>query len=377
MWLGEFVVALKFWDLEVPENVSKRDWSDYRWQWKRSLKSIRDFEGYLNLSEAEQRAFVQSENIFRIQTTPYYAHLAAQDTTQAVRKIMVPSLKEFDRSGQHLLDPLGENRHRPARRIIHRYTDRVLFLVTDYCSVYCRYCTRKHFTGQNQVFPQSGEYEEALNYIRSHSQVKEVILSGGDPLTLANSRLEKVFSDLRAIDHVEVIRVGSRIPVVNPFRINLELVQMMRKYKPVYLMTHFNHPAELTQQAAEALELCVDHGIPVFNQMVLLKGVNNSAGVVRELSRRLLYLRVKPYYMFQCDPSEGTEHLRTSIEESEQIQRELWGHLSGLAMPNLSIDIPNGGGKVAVVPNFEVSRDEHGRTYKGWDGITGTYKKGP
>jgi lysine 2,3-aminomutase len=199
--------------------------------------------------------------------------------------------------------------------------------------------------------------------------VREVILSGGDPMTLADSRLERVLADLRAIEHIEIIRIGTRMPVVCPMRISDETVKMLRRYKPVYLMTHFNHPRELSYEAAVTLEKFVDHGIPAFNQMVLLNGINNHPALVQALSRRLVFLRVKPYYMFQCDPSTGTEHFRTSVEESMRIQRELWGRLSGLAMPNLSLDIPGGGGKVGIVPDFETAPGE----YTGWDGQHGIY----
>jgi lysine 2,3-aminomutase len=200
-----------------------------------------------------------------------------------------------------------------------------------------------------------------------------VILSGGDPLTLSDERLRGLLRDLRSISHVELIRIGSRMPVVNPMRITDELVNMMKAFHPVYIMTHFNHPKELTAEAAEALKKFADHGFPLFNQLVLLNGVNNHPAVIQALSRRLLYLRVKPYYMFQCDPSQGTDHLRTSIDESLEIQRQLWGRLSGLALPPLSLDIPDGGGKVGLVPNFQTEVFSEGRRYRGWDGIEAVY----
>jgi lysine 2,3-aminomutase len=290
---------------------------------------------------------------------------------------MMPTQQELvldkNLGGQHLLDPLGEKINNPAPRIVHRYPDRVLFLVTDICSVYCRYCTRKHFTGGDQAFIKSEEFEAAISYIKSKKGIREVILSGGDPLTLSDHQLEKVLSRIRDIEHIEIIRIGTRMPVVCPMRITDSLVKMIQKYHPVYLMTHFNHPLELSLEAAAALTNIVNHGIPTFNQMVLLRGVNNHPAIIQALSRRLLYLRVKPYYMFQCDPSEGTDHLRTSIDESMKIQKELWGNLSGLAMPNLSLDIPNGGGKVSLVPNFEIDQGEGYRRYKGWDGVNAEY----
>ena len=357
------------------ESISEESWGSWTWQLQQSLKRKADFEKHFTLSNDEQKAFDEGSEIFNIRTTPYYASLLRnEDANDPIRRILMPSALELMPGQQSMLDPLGEKKNNPVSRIIHRYSDRVLFLVTDICSVYCRYCTRKHFTGQDQAFIKANEYEQALQYIQSHTGIREVILSGGDPLTLSDAQLERVLSDLREIEHVEIIRIGTRMPVVCPMRVTPALAKMIRQYAPVFLMTHFNHPRELTLEAKTALDNLVDHGIPVMNQMVLLNGVNNHPAIVQALSRRLLYLRVKPYYMFQCDPSEGTDHLRTSIEDSMQIQRELWGHLSGLAMPNLSLDIPDGGGKAALVPEFEISRTENSRQYQGWDGVRAEYK---
>jgi lysine 2,3-aminomutase len=311
--------------------------------------------------------------VFKIQTTPYYAELVRQ-SGPALARIVVPNSLEYDsNSSQQLLDPLAERKNNPTPRLVHRYSDRVLFLITDICSVYCRYCTRKHFTGKDEALARPADYESSLEYIRRHPGIREVILSGGDPLTLSNSHLDRILGDIRAIDHVEIIRIGSRMPVVCPMRLDVETAQMLRRHKPVYLMTHFNHPKELTAEAAQALENAVDHGLPVMNQMVLLNGVNNHPALVQALSRRLLFLRVKPYYMFQCDPSPGTDFLRTTVDQSLQIQRELWGHLSGLAMPTLSLDIPDGGGKVTLAPDYLVEKKAGVRHYRGWDGVRGEY----
>ena len=362
---------------EVPPRVSPQDWSDWHWQMRKSLQSPQDFAAYkVQLTEDLIRAF--ESRSFQVRSTPYYAQVALQMAAKsALHKILVPDIAELTSHGQQMLDPLAEKKHSPVSRIIHRYTDRVLFLVTDTCSVYCRYCTRKHFTAQGEAGASSQEYSEALEYIRSHPEVREVILSGGDPLTLSDERLEGVMGDLRQIDSVEIIRVATRMPVVCPMRITDDLVNIFKAHKPVFMMTHFNHPEELTSQAAIALEKLVDNGVPTFNQMVLLNGINNHSAIVRELSYRLLLLRVKPYYMFHCDPSEGSAHFRTSVENSLQIQRELWGRTSGLAMPNLSLDIPGGGGKVGLTPNFEISHRNHFRTYVGWDGLQGVYESPP
>jgi lysine 2,3-aminomutase len=352
------------------------NWFDWKWQVRSSLSSLEDFSQVFSLTEEERAGF--NDPKFQIRCTPYYASLASSGNPHdPIRKILVPTVRELQPGVQQMLDPLGERANNPAPRIIHRYPDRCLFLVTDFCSVYCRYCTRKHFTASDQSFVRSSEYDQALSYLKSRTGLREVILSGGDPLTLSDSVLDKVLSDLRSIEHIEIIRIGSRMPVVCPMRVTEELVSVIKRHHPVFMMTHFNHPRELTTEAAKALTMLVDAGVPTFNQLVLLNGVNNHPAVISALSRRLMYLRVKPYYMFQCDPSFGTDHLRTSVEDSLSIQRELWGNLSGLAMPNLSIDIPEGGGKTGLVPNFEVERSIadgiETRKFVGWDGVRAEY----
>lgn len=362
----------------LPSQYSLENWNDWTWQLRQSMKTEQDFTKYFSLSDSEKIAFGedQKKTVFNIRATPYYAALASsQEIQDPIRKILMPNSAELTTAFQAELDPLGERKleNNPVARVVHRYSDRALFLITDICSVYCRYCTRKHFTGADQAFIKNNEYEAALDYFRRKKGLREIILSGGDPLTVSDHQLEKVLSDLRKIEHIEIIRIGTRMPVVAPMRITEKLVKMIRQYKPVYLMTHFNHPRELTAESAQAIELFVDHGTPVMNQMVLLNGVNNHAAIVQALSRRLLFLRAKPYYMFQCDPSIGTDHLRTSIDDSLTIQKELWGHLSGLAMPQLSVDVPNGGGKAYYVPQFEISHRESVRQYKGWDGVLSHY----
>lgn len=349
---------------------------DWKWQFRQGLKSLEGYRDYFDLSDEEVAGFAGLDKLFRAQVTPYYASLASRSVVEdPIRKMIVPHQAELTSEYQQMLDPLGENKkdNRPCRRLIHRYSDRVLFLFTDLCSVYCRYCTRKHFTGHNHVVANSEEIDEALSYIKSHTGIREVIFSGGDPLTVSNSKLEKVISAIYDISHVEIIRMGTRMPVVCPMRIDDELISIFQKYKPIYLMTHFNHPKELTLDAALSIEKLVDHGVPVFNQMVLLSGINNHEAIVQALSRRLLFLRAKPYYMFQADPSLGTDHLRTSIEDSLEIQRKLWGHISGLAMPTYIVDIPGGGGKAAMVPDFQVAQQDNTRSFKGWDGHQADY----
>lgn len=357
--------------------ISEKEWLNPQWQMQNSLKGEADFRRYFTMSEDELVVFESSSELFNIRCTPYYAALSQDKPHHPIRKILMPNRRELVSENQQMLDPLGEKKNQKSKRLIHRYSDRALLLITDFCSVYCRYCTRKHFTGQDQVLAKKEELDEALAYIKSHPGIKEVILSGGDPLTLSDTVLDRVLFEIRKIEHVEIIRIGSRMPVVCPQRITEDLCAILKKYKPVYFMNHFNHPKEITELAAEKLEMIVDHGVPSFNQMVLLNGVNNHEAIVQALSRRLLYLRVKPYYMFQCDPSLGTDYLRTSISNSVKIQKNLWGHLSGLAMPNLAVDIPDGGGKTYYTPNFETQRKDNTIIYKGWDGVIGEYVSPP
>lgn len=352
-------------------DVEATHWNSWTWQLKESLTEKEQFSRVLSLSPEELAAFDQPQQLFKVRVTPYYLQLMGE--SEAIRRILMPRSPEWKTSSAQWLDPLGEKEHSPTPRLVHRYPDRVLLWATDTCSVYCRYCTRKHFTGKDEAFIKPNELDQALSYIKKSPGVREVILSGGDPLTLSDGRLLEVVERVRAIDHVEIIRIGTRMAVVCPMRVTSDLLEKLKAFQPIYFMHHFNHPKEVTVEAVEALTQIADRGFAQMNQLVLLRGVNNHAAIVQALHRRLLYLRVKPYYMFQCDPSEGTDHLRTSIEESLEIQRELWGRLSGLAMAPLSVDIPNGGGKAGLVPNFTEMRSDEVWSFRGWDGRRAEY----
>ena len=348
---------MKFHFKSVGRPESASEWQDWRWQVKNLFNPFPEKPPSNFLSGA----------------TPYYLRLIQQNPHTNLKHIIQPQKKELEKGLQQLKDPLGEKAHSPAPRIIHRYPDRALFLVTDSCGVYCRYCTRKHFTGKKRAFIKKADYDQALSYIKNNRGIREVILSGGDPLTLSDNRLQRILSDLRGIGHIEILRIASRMPVVCPMRLTDSLIKILQKFNPVFLLTHFNHPAEVSLEAAQALTRTANRGILMFNQTVLLNGINNHSVLIQALSRRLLYLRVKPYYMFQCDPSEGTDHLRTSVETSRRIQNELWGRLSGLALPNLSLDIPGGGGKAGIVPDFLKKKSGGKWICQGWDGIRESY----
>ena len=360
-------------------NISQEEWKNWKWQLRNAIKTKEDYEKYFSLSVEEKSGFEKTN--FAVQSTPYYASLVRSSAGQDLRKVILPLALENQAGVQSLKDPLGEEQHSPQRHIIHRYPDRVIFLITDICPIYCRYCTRKRFTAQKGRLISKEEYQKALTYIQENKGIKEVILSGGDPFTLTDFVLDNTLQELRAIKHIEIIRIGSRMPAVCPFRFTNDCIQMIKKYKPVYIMSHFNHPAEITMESAEALNRLADNGIPVYNQMVLINGVNNHPAVVQALSRRLLFLRARPYYMFQCDPSLGTDHLRTSIENSQWIQKQLWGRLSGLAVPRLAVDLPGGGGKVELVPKSFLKEDVESSSkqvkshfFKGWDGKDSVYR---
>lgn len=364
---------MKFtWSSVKPwSTVKDAEWNNWSWQLRNSISQLAQFQRHLQLKAAEQEAFAQNKQHFKVRVTPYYLQLMAE--SEPIRRILMPRIDEWKTSSAQWNDPLAEREHSPVPRLVHRYPDRVLLWATDTCSVYCRYCTRKHFTGKDQAFISQDELDGAISYIERSPGVREVILSGGDPLTLSDSRLLNVVARVRAIDHVEIIRLGTRMVVVCPMRVTSDLLAQLKAFQPIYWMHHFNHPLELSQQAANALSLIADAGFPQMNQLVLLRGVNNHPAIIQALHRRLLFLRVKPYYMFQCDPSEGTDHLRTSIEESLEIQKQLWGRLSGLAMAPLSVDIPNGGGKAGLVPDFLQNREADGWSFKGWDGRAAKY----
>ena len=364
-----------FEKIPKPSSVSSKDWTCWKWQMRNSLKSPAEFSSFFSLAEDEKKALEKGRRLFAVKTTPYYAKLCEKH--KALRKMTLPSLKETDPKEYGMKDPLGEENHSPLKRIVHRYPDRVLFLITDFCAIYCRYCTRKHFTAKGHSLSKKNDYHSALKYIEKNKGIREVILSGGDPLTLSDEKINSILRDLRAISHIEIIRIGSRMPAVCPFRITPQLISILKSYQPVYIMTHLNHPKEITKECRTALLQLADAGICVYNQMVFLSGVNNHPALVQALHRRLLYLRVRPYSIFQCDPSIGTGHFRTTLKNSKWIQKELWGVLSGLALPRIALDLPGGGGKVELAYNPFIETKGRTHFYEGFDGMKLGYEDPP
>jgi lysine 2,3-aminomutase len=349
--------------------VSARDWNDWKWHFRNRITTVEELAKYLPLSANEQTQINLVTSKYPLAITPYYLSLIKPfDKNDPVAKQAVPCFQEMAQSNMGSEDPLEEKRDSVVPGLVHRYPDRVLMVLTDVCPMLCRHCTRKREWQHGSWVRTPEEIEAMLDYIRNNKSVRDVIISGGDPLTLSTERLEWVLSGLRKIKHVEIIRIGSRCPVVLPQRIDDELCKMLSKYGPIWLNTHFNHPNEVTPEAARACDRLLRCGVPVNNQTVLMRGINDSPEIQMRLSHSLLKIKVRPYYLFQCDEVQGTEHLRTPVETGINIIESMRGHTSGLGIPTFVIDLPQGGGKIPVQPNYvllQTKQDMIVRNYKG------------
>ena len=356
-------------------SASSEDWCDWRWQFKNRISSVEELSKFLPMS-SKQRAQLSLVSLkFPLAITPYYLSLIdPADPADPVRAQAVPVPEELTMACEGLEDPLAEQEHSVVPGLVHRYPDRVLMVLTDICPMLCRHCTRKREWRTGVWTRNNAEIETMLGYIRRHPEVRDVIISGGDPLTLSTARLETVLAGLRKIKHVEIIRLGTRCPVVLPQRVDDELCQMLSKYGPIWLNTHFNHPREITPEAIGACDRLLRAGVPVNNQAVLLKGVNDSLDTQRALCQALLRAKVRPYYLFQCDSVQGTEHFWTSVEKGIQIIEGLRGFTSGLAVPTYVVDLPNGGGKIPVGANYIVAREDDGFLVRNYQGYLSHYK---
>jgi lysine 2,3-aminomutase len=341
-------------------NTSLIQWNDWHWQLSHRITTEEQLLRFLKPTEAEHQALQRSDWQFPFSVTPYYLSLIdLQDTDDPLRKTVIPRIAESIVSKGEALDPLGEDHTSPVRGIVHRYPDRALFLVTSFCSVYCRYCTRSRLVGGHTEALEE-HWDQALHYLESHTEIRDVIISGGDPLTLSDERLHKLLVRFGQMKHIQMLRIGTKVPFVLPQRITPALVKVLKSYRPLYINIHATHPHELSEEGRKACNRLADAGIVLGSQTVLLKGVNNSVEVMKELFHSLLKVRVRPYYLFQCDPIIGSAHFRTTIEEGKEIMDGLRGHTSGLAIPYYVVDTPGGGGKVPVLPNYEVSHDAKG-----------------
>jgi lysine 2,3-aminomutase len=349
-------------------DVDPADWNDWRWQARNMLTTAEELSQIVELTEDERAGIAGSPGLFRIGATPYYASLMDRAHPACpIRRQAIPSLRELDFAPDELRDPLGEDDRNPAPCVVHKYPDRVLFLVVDRCAIYCRHCNRRRLVGGDDP-PTTAEIEAGLDYVARTPQIRDVLLSGGDPLLLGTRKLDYVLGRLRAIPHVEILRIGTRVPVVLPMRIDDELCAMLRKHHPLYVNTHFNHPKEITPEARAACERLVDHGIPVGNQAVLLRGINSSVRCMQALMRALVRMRVRPYYLFQGDTVLGTDHLRTPVDAAIAIMDGMRGWMSGMAIPHLVIDAPGGGGKIPIGPSYVLGRDHDHLTLRTYDG---------
>ena len=361
-------------DIPRFSDVSDADWDDYRWQLRNRLTTTEDFAGVLNLTDRERRDLDACMGRFRVSVTPYYASLMdPDDPTDPVRMQGVPTPAELVIHAEDIEDAVSEDFDSPTPRITHRYPDRVLFVVTEMCSMYCRHCTRRRLVGGTEDIVAKTEIDNAIAYIERATEVRDVLISGGDPLVLSNAQLESIIARVRAIDHVEIIRIGSRMPVVCPQRITPELVAMLSKYHPLYLNTHFNHPQEFTPESKRACDLLADAGINLGNQTVLLRGINDDARVMKKLSHRLLQYRVKPYYYYQCDLAQGTAHFRTSVAKGIEIYESLRGHTTGMGVPTYIIDAIGGGGKTPVFPSYVISHAPGQVILRNYEGVISKY----
>jgi lysine 2,3-aminomutase len=333
--------------------VSDADWGDWRWQQRNMLRTEAELAALVDLSPEERRGLAGAAGRFRVGATPYYASLMdPHHPACPVRMQVIPVADETDEAPGDLRDPLGEDGRRPVRAVVHKYPDRVLFLVADHCAVYCRHCTRRRITGGEEGAFDRDAVLEGIAYVRSRPEVRDVVVSGGDPLSLSDDRIGWVLEELRAIPHVQILRLATRAPVVNPMRITEPLAVRLRRLAPLFVVTHFNHPKECTGEARAACERLVDRGVPVENQTVLLRRVNSQARTIADLNHRLLSWRVRPYYLHQGDLAEGTGHLRTPLAAGLEILEKLRGHTSGLAVPHLAVDLPGGAGKVTLQPGW-------------------------
>jgi len=356
-------------------DVPDEKWNDWRWQMSHRLNSAEDFEQVLKLTDSERQA-LNAPGLFRVDITPYFVSLInPDDPDDPIRKQVIPTAGEIVPFTGMMEDSLAEDRHSPVPGLVHRYPDRVLMLVTTQCASYCRYCTRSRIVGDPSATFSRADFEAQIAYLERTPQVRDVLLSGGDPLALAPRLLDELLSRLRAIPHIEIIRIGSRIPVFMPMRVTDELCDTLQKYHPLWLNIHVNHPNEISAELATAADKLTRAGIPLGNQSVLLAGVNDCVHIQRKLVHDLVRIRVRPYYLYQCDLVEGAGHFRTPVGKGVEIIEGLRGHTSGYAVPTYVVDAPGGGGKIPVMPNYQISMSDHKIVLRNYEGYITTYEE--
>lgn len=345
--------SLLFMQKHFP-GTTANDWNNWHWQIRNSIRSHKQLSNFFSLSDDEKRIGDENKDSLPVRITPYYASLIdSENPVQSIRRSIVPVYDEFFVNDGEASDPLSENHDSPVPNLIHRYPDRALFLVTGYCAAYCRYCTRSHMVAKDSKSHLGvKEWEVAFEYLRNHPEVRDVIISGGDPLTMSDDKIEYLLSNLRNIPSIEIIRIGTKVPVVLPQRITNSLTEIFKKYHPLFLSIHFTHPDEITSEVKEACEKIAFAGVPMGSQTVLLKNINDSVETMKKLVHGLLKIRVRPYYLYQCDPILGSSHFRTPVNKGIEIIKGLRGHTSGYAIPHYVIDAPGGGGKIPILPDY-------------------------
>ncbi len=360
-----------FWS---DKHILSPDWNSAAWQLRNRITTLAQLEEHLTLSEEERAGVLLSGNKLAMAITPHYFNLIdREDPSCPIRRQVIPRIEETWDDPDEMSDPCGEDSHMPVPGLVHRYPDRVLFLVTDRCASYCRYCTRSRVVSGAGEQELHTEFEAAFRYLERHTEVRDVLLSGGDPLLFSDAKLDGILTRLRSIKHIEFIRIGSRVPIFLPQRITADLGRMLQKHHPLWLSIHTNHPRELTTEVREGLALLANHGVPLGNQSVLLRGVNDNADIMKSLVHKLLMCRVRPYYLYQCDLIQGSSHLRTSVADGIDIIEQLRGHTTGYAIPQFVIDAPGGGGKVPLNPDYVLVRDEQRVVIRNYEGKTFEY----
>lgn len=366
-------------DINIDTKIKDDVWQDWHWQMRHRIRDVETFERLLNLKlEKKYRENLKRTMAkFPFSVTPYYLSLI--DTSNLyndpIFRQSVPCPSELEVGTFDMSDPLHEDEDQPVSGVTHRYPDRVLLLVSNMCAMYCRHCTRKRRVGDKDFIPGRAEIQQGIDYIRRTPVVRDVLLSGGDPFLLSDDYLDWILTELRSIPHVEIIRIGTRTPVILPYRITDRLVAMLKKHQPLWINTHFNHPREMTHSSKKALAMLADGGFPLGNQSVLLAGVNDCPRVMKALVHKLVVNRVRPYYMYQCDLSEGLSHFRTPIGKGIEIMESLIGHTSGLCVPTYVIDAPGGGGKIPIIPNYLISWSTNKVVLRNYEGVITTYKE--
>lgn len=364
----------KYTDISLWKDISEEQWNDWKWQIANRITTVEQLRQVVDLTADETEGISRCLETLRMAITPYYATLIdPTDPECPIRKQAIPVALELDVAKCDMEDPLHEESDSPVKGLTHRYPDRVLLLITDQCSMYCRHCTRRRMAGSTDKAMPRKDLIEAFDYIKRTPKIRDVLISGGDSLLVSDDEIEFILSSLRAIKHVEIIRFGSRTPVVLPQRITNSLCNILRKYHPIWLNTHFNHPKEITPEAIEACRKLADSGVPLGNQTVLLKGVNDCPYIIKQLVHDLVKMRVRPYYLYQCDLSSGIEHFRTSVSKGIEIIELLRGHTSGYAVPTYVIDAPGGGGKIPVSPQYLISQSDDKVILRNYEGVICAY----